>query len=147
VLSAVGVGWPDRGTALAAGVPGLGWPQPRLLLVSSPSSDQVSIDRDAKDTPVNGHEDLSPPGSDRVRNALAAAVSRGTAGAVMTAGAVDGALSSDGVQMPPQPSAGESQVVVPEAPLRNARLALVTAAQQVIRNGLTLLGVSAPESM
>lgn len=39
------------------------------------------------------------------------------------------------------------QFIVPEAPLRNARLALVGAARQVIRNGLTLLGVSAPESM
>ncbi len=39
------------------------------------------------------------------------------------------------------------QFIVPEAPLRNARLALVSAARQVIRNGLTLLGVSAPESM
>lgn len=37
--------------------------------------------------------------------------------------------------------------IVPESPLRNARLALVGAAQQVIRNGLALLGVSAPESM
>jgi len=37
--------------------------------------------------------------------------------------------------------------IVEEAELRNARLALVLAAQQVIRNGLTLLGVSAPESM
>ena len=37
--------------------------------------------------------------------------------------------------------------IVAEAPLRNARLALVLAAQQVLRNGLTLLGVSAPESM
>jgi arginyl-tRNA synthetase len=37
--------------------------------------------------------------------------------------------------------------IVEDAPLRNARLALVGAAQQVIRNGLTLLGVSAPESM
>ncbi|HEV2703017.1 MAG TPA: arginine--tRNA ligase [Steroidobacteraceae bacterium] len=37
--------------------------------------------------------------------------------------------------------------IVAESPLRNARLALVGAAQQVIRNGLTLLGVSAPESM
>jgi len=120
VLSAVGVGWPDGGTTLAAGVPGLGWPQPRLLLVSSPSSDQASIERGAKDMPVNGHEDLSPPGSDRVRNALAAAVSRGTTGAVMTAGAVDGAPSSDGVQMPSQPSVPESQVVVPEAPLATA---------------------------
>jgi arginyl-tRNA synthetase len=39
------------------------------------------------------------------------------------------------------------QFIVPEAPLRNARLCLVSAARQVIRNGLALLGVSAPESM
>ena len=37
--------------------------------------------------------------------------------------------------------------IVPEAKLRNARLALVLGVQQVLRNGLTLLGVSAPESM
>jgi arginyl-tRNA synthetase len=37
--------------------------------------------------------------------------------------------------------------IVDDAPLRNARLALVLAVGQVIRNGLTLLGVSAPESM
>jgi arginyl-tRNA synthetase len=37
--------------------------------------------------------------------------------------------------------------IVPEPKLRNARLALVTGVQQVIRNGLTLLGVSSPESM
>ncbi|MEP7245771.1 MAG: arginine--tRNA ligase [Gammaproteobacteria bacterium] len=39
------------------------------------------------------------------------------------------------------------QFIVEDADLRNARLALVLAAGQVIRNGLTLLGVSAPESM
>jgi len=39
------------------------------------------------------------------------------------------------------------QFIVSEAPLRNARLALVLGVQQVIRNGLTLLSVSAPESM
>jgi arginyl-tRNA synthetase len=39
------------------------------------------------------------------------------------------------------------QFIVSEAPLRNARLALVLAVQQVIRNGLGLLSVSAPESM
>jgi arginyl-tRNA synthetase len=39
------------------------------------------------------------------------------------------------------------QFIVPDPKLRNARLALVGAVQQVIRNGLTLLGVSAPESM
>ncbi|HEX4648062.1 MAG TPA: arginine--tRNA ligase [Steroidobacteraceae bacterium] len=37
--------------------------------------------------------------------------------------------------------------IVEAAPLRNARLALILAVQQVLRNGLTLLGVSAPESM
>ncbi|MBS0365801.1 MAG: arginine--tRNA ligase [Proteobacteria bacterium] len=40
-----------------------------------------------------------------------------------------------------------AQFLVEDAPLRNARLALVLAVQQVLRNGLTLLGVSAPESM
>jgi arginyl-tRNA synthetase len=37
--------------------------------------------------------------------------------------------------------------LVDDAALRNARLALITATQQIIRNGLSLLGVSAPESM
>ncbi len=37
--------------------------------------------------------------------------------------------------------------IVEDAALRNARLALVTAARQVLQNALALLGVSAPESM
>jgi len=37
--------------------------------------------------------------------------------------------------------------IVDDAALRNARLVLVLATQQVIRNGLAILGVSAPESM
>ena len=37
--------------------------------------------------------------------------------------------------------------IVEEAPLRNARVALALGVQQVVRNGLALLGVSAPESM
>jgi arginyl-tRNA synthetase len=37
--------------------------------------------------------------------------------------------------------------IVTETDLRNARLALVLAARQVVRNGLALLGISAPESM
>ncbi|MBS0558103.1 MAG: arginine--tRNA ligase [Proteobacteria bacterium] len=37
--------------------------------------------------------------------------------------------------------------IVDDAALRNARLALIVAARQVLRNGLDLLGVSAPESM
>jgi arginyl-tRNA synthetase len=39
------------------------------------------------------------------------------------------------------------QFIVADPKLRNARLALVLGVQQVIRNGLTLLGVSSPESM
>lgn len=39
------------------------------------------------------------------------------------------------------------QFIVGDAALRNARLALVLGVQQVIRNGLALLSVSAPESM
>ena len=37
--------------------------------------------------------------------------------------------------------------IVDDAALRNARVALAESAGQVIRNGLALLGVSAPESM
>ncbi|MEJ2655288.1 MAG: DALR anticodon-binding domain-containing protein, partial [Acidihalobacter sp.] len=37
--------------------------------------------------------------------------------------------------------------IVDDAQLRDARLSLCLATQQVIRNGLNLLGVSAPETM
>jgi arginyl-tRNA synthetase len=39
------------------------------------------------------------------------------------------------------------RVITEDAPLRDARLTLVLAARQVIRNGLAMLGVSAPETM
>ncbi len=39
------------------------------------------------------------------------------------------------------------QFLVDDAPLRNARLALVAATRQVLNNGLGLLGLSAPERM
>lgn len=39
------------------------------------------------------------------------------------------------------------QFIVDDAHLRNARLVLITATRQVIKNGLALLGVSAPEEM
>ena len=38
-------------------------------------------------------------------------------------------------------------IIGDDAPLRNARLALALAVQRVLRNGLALLGVSAPDSM
>jgi len=37
--------------------------------------------------------------------------------------------------------------IVDDDELRDARLALITAARTVIRNGLKILGVSAPETM
>jgi arginyl-tRNA synthetase len=37
--------------------------------------------------------------------------------------------------------------LVDDEPLKCARLALIAAVRQVLRNGLTLLGVSAPEKM
>jgi arginyl-tRNA synthetase len=39
------------------------------------------------------------------------------------------------------------QFIVEDAGLRDARVTLALAAQTVIRNGLALLGVSAPDSM
>lgn len=42
---------------------------------------------------------------------------------------------------------GAHQIIVDDAALRDARLALALATQVVIRNGLELLGVSAPETM
>lgn len=41
----------------------------------------------------------------------------------------------------------DHQFLVDEADVRDARLALATAVRQVLRNGLTLLGVQAPEAM
>jgi len=41
----------------------------------------------------------------------------------------------------------EHKWIVDDADLRDARLALVAATQQVLKNGLDLLGISAPESM
>jgi arginyl-tRNA synthetase len=40
-----------------------------------------------------------------------------------------------------------NQFIVDDAALRDARLALALATQAVIRNGLGILGVSAPETM
>jgi arginyl-tRNA synthetase len=38
-------------------------------------------------------------------------------------------------------------VLVDDEPTRNARLALALATRQVLQNGLSILGVSQPESM
>ena len=41
----------------------------------------------------------------------------------------------------------DHQFLVDDAAVRDARLALATAVRQVLRNGLALLGVQAPEAM
>jgi len=39
------------------------------------------------------------------------------------------------------------RILVDDDELRNARLSLIAAVQQVLRNGLTIIGVSAPKVM
>ena len=39
------------------------------------------------------------------------------------------------------------RMLVDDVALKTARIALATAVQQIIRNGLAILGVSCPESM
>lgn len=117
MLSEAGVGWPDGGSVLIPGVSGLGWPagRPGLLCLQSP--EQASSERGAEGVSVNGQDDLSLPGSDRVRNALAAAVSRGTPGVVVSTGAPGSALTSGEGQMSPEAARTDGPVVVPEAPV------------------------------
>jgi chromosome partitioning protein len=107
VLTAVGVGWPDGANAVPfLGVSGLGWPgvQPGRL---SSQSEQVS-----RGALLNGHGEPPHPSSGRVRQALSGAVSRGTPSVLKT----ESALGSGGDQMPPQATAPDSPVVVPDVP-------------------------------
>jgi chromosome partitioning protein len=128
VLSAAGVGWPDGGLALMPGVTGLGWPGDRRGL-SSRSPEQVPDELGAENLPLNGRSDLRLPGSDRVRNVLAAVVSRGTA--VVFRGD-DDPLRSGGEQMPSQPVAPDEQVVVPDAPIGTGDTPIARAAEAAV---------------
>jgi len=117
VLSAAGVGWPDGGSAPLPYVTGLGWPAAQRGISSSQSPEQASSKRGAESVSVNGQEDLSLPGSDRVRNALAAAVSRGTLDVVASTGEMSGAHGSGGDRMSADPVVPDAEVVVPDAPV------------------------------
>jgi len=128
VLSEAGVGWPDGGSVLIPGVSGLGWPagRPGVLFFQSP--EQVS-----RGVSVNGQDDLPLPGSDRVRNALAAAVSRGTPGVVVSTGAPGSALTSGEGQMSPEAATGtDGPVVVPEAPVNVGDTPIARAAEAAV---------------
>jgi chromosome partitioning protein len=107
VLIAAGVGWPDGGTTVRfAGTTGLGWPgqQPKRV-----SSQPEHVSRGAL---LNGHGESPLPGSDRVRQALSAAVSRGT----------PTAFSSD----------QDSPVVVPDVPANMADTPIGRAAEAAV---------------
>jgi chromosome partitioning protein len=120
VLTAVGVGWPDGGkTVPFLGVAGLGWPGGEPGLFSRP--EQVS-----RGALLNGDEESSLPGSDRVRQVLTAAVSRGT---VL---ATDSAFGSGEDQMPPGNTAPEAQVVVPDVPEDAADTPIGRAAEAAV---------------
>jgi chromosome partitioning protein len=132
VLSAAGVGWPDGGSAPMPYVTGLGWPAARLGFSSSQSPEQASSKRGAEGSSVNGQEDLSLPGSDRVRNALAAAVSRGTSDVVASTGEMSSALSSGGDRMAAEPAVPDPAVVVPEAPVTSGDTPIARAAEAAV---------------
>jgi chromosome partitioning protein len=124
VLTAAGVGWPDGGTAGPfLGVTGLGWPdeQPKRL---SSQPEQVS-----RGVLLNGHAESPLPGSDRVRHALSAAVSRGTSGVLPS----DSASGSRGEQMSPQGVAPDSRVVVPGVPANQMDTPIALAAEAATR--------------
>jgi chromosome partitioning protein len=107
VLTAAGVGWPDRGsTELFPDVTGLGWPGKQPERVSS-QPEQVS-----RGALLNGHEESSLPGSERVRQALSAAVSLGT----------PSALESD----------QDPKVVVPDVPANTADTPIGRAAAAAV---------------
>jgi chromosome partitioning protein len=132
VLSAAGVGWPDGGTAPLPGVTGLGWPAAQLGFSSLQSPEQVSSKRGAEVVSVNGQEDLSLPGSDRVRSALAAAVSRGTPDVVASTGETSSALSSGGDQMSAEPAMPDPEIVVPDAPIGPGDTPIARAAEAAV---------------
>ncbi len=117
MLTAAGVGWPDQGAAVQfPGTTGLGWPREQPAHSSS-QPEQVS-----RGALLNGHEKSTLPGSDRVRQALSAAVSRGTGDA----------SGSTGEQVPSQAAMPDSQVVVPAVPANTADTPIGRAAEAAV---------------
>lgn len=109
---AVGLGWPDGEIVRSAVAAGLGWPGDWPQRISNPPVEQVS-----KGAPLNGEEEL--PGSERVRQALSAAVSRGT---------------SDTPGLSPELGsvAQNVEVVVPEVPPNPADTPIARAAAAAV---------------
>jgi chromosome partitioning protein len=108
---AVGLGWPERASVSFSVAAGLGWPAQQSRAVTSPA-EQVS-----KGALLNGQEDL--PGSERVRQALSAAVSRGTTAAF-------------GIDPEIKTVAQNAEVVVPEVPSNPSDTPIARAAAAAV---------------
>jgi chromosome partitioning protein len=111
---AAGLGWPDGGTTTPLAVAaGLGWPAEQPGRLDSPTQHV------AKGGPLSGQDDPRLPGSARVRQALSAAVSRGTNNAF--------GLDGDGEAI-----TENAEVVVPEVPANPADTPIARAAAAAV---------------
>ena len=120
---AAGVGWPDAGTtAPFLGVAGLGWPDEQPRRVSSQQ------ERFSRGVLLNGHKESTLPGSDRVRHALSAAVSRGTPSVLGD----DSAADSSGEQVELQSKTPDTPVFVPEVPANPSDTPIARAAEAAV---------------
>jgi chromosome partitioning protein len=123
VFIAAGVGWPDAGTSVPfLGVAGLGWPDEQPRRVSS------QAERFSRGVLLNGHKESTLPGSDRVRHALSAAVSRGTPSVLGD----DSAVGSSGEQAELQAKTPDTPVFVPEVPANAADTPIARAAEAAV---------------
>jgi chromosome partitioning protein len=123
VFIAAGVGWPDAGTTVPfLGVAGLGWPDEQPRRVSS------QAERFSRGVLLNGHKESTLPGSDRVRHALSAAVSRGTPSVLGD----DSAAESSGEQVELQAKTPDTPVFVPEVPANAADTPIARAAEAAV---------------
>lgn len=117
MLTAVGVGWPDREiSARFLGATGLGWPGELPERVSS-LPEHVS-----RGALLNGHQESALPGSDRVRQALSSVVSHGT----------ESAFGSAADQAPGSTAMPDSRVVVPDVPANMADTPIGRAAEAAV---------------
>jgi len=117
VLTVVGVGWPEGGKTVSfLGVTGLGWPVQAGRLFPEPEL----VSRGAL---LNGEEAPSLPGSHRVREALAAAVPRGTP---------ESAHASAEEALPAHNDAPDPPVVVPDVPADPADTPIGRAAEAAV---------------
>jgi chromosome partitioning protein len=109
---AVGLGWPDGGTIPFEVAAGLGWPGDQRQSMNPP------IERVSKGALLSVEDEL--PGSERVRQALSAAVSRGT--------------KDDALGLSPELGtvAQNAEVVVPEVPSNPSDTPIARAAAAAV---------------